>query len=111
MVKKTNIVVYPLLLLMATGTISCGGPEPRRPVEVRSGSFFTESVERSKKRLAQEVKRWRDHNAAVAAFLLLAYLRAPLLAWTAAAALQRGRVILDKVRAGQHRHRRLDLHR
>ncbi|HET8737902.1 MAG TPA: gliding motility-associated peptidyl-prolyl isomerase GldI [Pricia sp.] len=60
MFQKTKIAAYPLLLLMATGTISCGGPEPRRPVEVRSGSFFTESVERSKKRLAQEEKQMQE---------------------------------------------------
>ena len=34
--------------------ISCGGPEPRRPVEVKSGKFIRESVERNKALLAQE---------------------------------------------------------
>ncbi|WP_422348504.1 gliding motility-associated peptidyl-prolyl isomerase GldI [Flagellimonas sp.] len=34
--------------------MSCGGPEPRKPVKVKSGSFFKESVERNKTLLAQE---------------------------------------------------------
>ncbi|WP_149276931.1 gliding motility-associated peptidyl-prolyl isomerase GldI [Pareuzebyella sediminis] len=34
--------------------IGCGEPEPRRPVEVKSGTFFKESVERSKRLLAAE---------------------------------------------------------
>ncbi|MEX0362272.1 MAG: gliding motility-associated peptidyl-prolyl isomerase GldI, partial [Allomuricauda sp.] len=34
--------------------MSCGGPEPRKPVKVKSGSFFKESVERNKALLAQE---------------------------------------------------------
>ena len=41
-------------LIIVVLLLACGGPEPRRPVEVKSGSFFTESVERSKKLLAQE---------------------------------------------------------
>ncbi|WP_190809259.1 gliding motility-associated peptidyl-prolyl isomerase GldI [Flagellimonas sp. S3867] len=36
--------------------IGCDGPEPRRPVEVKSGSFFKESVERNKALLAKEEK-------------------------------------------------------
>ena len=36
-----------LILLVALLYVSCGGPEPRRPVEVKSGSFFKESVERN----------------------------------------------------------------
>jgi len=40
-----------LVLLFA-----CGGPEPRRPVKARSGSFFKESIERSKELLAAEEK-------------------------------------------------------
>ena len=34
--------------------VSCGGPEPRRPIKVRTGSFMKESVERNKILLAQE---------------------------------------------------------
>lgn len=45
----------PILSLLLIG-ISCGGPEPRRPVEVKSGSFFKESVERNKALLAFEEK-------------------------------------------------------
>ena len=42
--------VFIVLLLIA----ACGGPQPRRPVEVKSGSFIRESVERNKALLAQE---------------------------------------------------------
>jgi gliding motility-associated peptidyl-prolyl isomerase len=42
-----------LLILLVFNMVSCGSPEPRRPVEVKSGSFNA-SVERSKKLLALE---------------------------------------------------------
>ncbi|EAR01003.1 gliding motility-associated peptidyl-prolyl isomerase GldI [Maribacter sp. HTCC2170] len=42
-----------LLFLLVCVLASCGGPEPRRPVKVKSGSFNA-SVERSKKLLALE---------------------------------------------------------
>lgn len=42
-----------LLLLALT---NCKGPEPRKPEEVKSGSFYRESIERSKRILAEEVK-------------------------------------------------------
>ena len=42
-----------LLILLVFNLASCGSPEPRRPVEVKSGSFNA-SVERSKKLLALE---------------------------------------------------------
>ncbi|MAU72643.1 MAG: gliding motility-associated peptidyl-prolyl isomerase GldI [Pseudozobellia sp.] len=45
-----------LLLLTAIFFVNCGGPEPRKPVKVTSGSFFKESVERNKELLAQEEK-------------------------------------------------------
>lgn len=45
-----------LILLFALLYLSCGGPEPRRPIEVKSGSFFKESVERNKALLAKEEK-------------------------------------------------------
>ncbi|MBC6997920.1 gliding motility-associated peptidyl-prolyl isomerase GldI [Cytophaga sp. FL35] len=45
-----------LLTLFALLLAGCGGPEPRRPVEVKTGSFFKESVERNKELLAQEEK-------------------------------------------------------
>lgn len=32
----------------------CGEPEPRKPLQVKSGSFFKASIERSKKLLAEE---------------------------------------------------------
>ncbi|MCL6265369.1 gliding motility-associated peptidyl-prolyl isomerase GldI [Flagellimonas myxillae] len=43
-----------LMILMGMFLIGCGGPEPRRPVKINSGSFFKESVERNKALLAQE---------------------------------------------------------
>ncbi len=48
------------ILLLGLVLSRCGGPEPRRPVEVKSGSFFKESVQRSKERLAREEKQIRD---------------------------------------------------
>lgn len=45
-----------LLLILILAMTACGGPEPRKPVEVKSGSFFKESVERNKALLAAEEK-------------------------------------------------------
>jgi gliding motility-associated peptidyl-prolyl isomerase len=47
-------VNYLLLVLLFVGLASCGGPEPRKPIKVRTGSFMKESVERNKALLAQE---------------------------------------------------------
>jgi gliding motility-associated peptidyl-prolyl isomerase len=60
MFTKNKIAPYGLCLIIATVISSCGGPEPRRPIEVRTGSFFKESVERSKQRLAKEEKQIRE---------------------------------------------------
>lgn len=46
--KKVVLIIFILVLA------GCKGPEPRRPVQVKSKSFFKTSVERSKKLLAQE---------------------------------------------------------
>ena len=46
-----RIVLFALFLIVFIG---CKGPEPRKPVQVKAKSFFKESVERSKKLLAQE---------------------------------------------------------
>ncbi|CAZ97839.1 gliding motility-associated peptidyl-prolyl isomerase GldI [Zobellia galactanivorans] len=46
-------IVSILFLIVLVG---CGGPEARRPVEVKSGSFFKQSVKRSKELLAKEEK-------------------------------------------------------
>lgn len=43
-----------ILIIMVMLLISCGGPEPRRPVKVKSGSFFKESVERNRALLVEE---------------------------------------------------------
>lgn len=45
-----------LAVLLGVLFMGCGGPEPRRPVEVKSGSFYKESIERTKKLLAAEEK-------------------------------------------------------
>ncbi len=60
MFQKNKIATYNLWLLIASVMFSCGGPEPRRPVEVKSGSFFKASVERSKALLAKEEKRIQE---------------------------------------------------
>lgn len=46
--KKFILIVFGLCFL------ACGGPEPRKPIEVKTGSFFKESTERSKQLLAKE---------------------------------------------------------
>lgn len=46
-----------ILLLLV---ISCSGPEPRRPVQTKSGSFFRASIERSKKLLQQEEEKIQE---------------------------------------------------
>ncbi|WP_405381641.1 gliding motility-associated peptidyl-prolyl isomerase GldI [Maribacter sp. LLG6340-A2] len=48
-------VVYLVLLLALT--CGCNGPEPRKPVQTKTGSFFKASVERSRKLLEQEEKK------------------------------------------------------
>ncbi|MCG2460752.1 gliding motility-associated peptidyl-prolyl isomerase GldI [Flavobacteriaceae bacterium F89] len=47
-------VNYSLFILIFIGVISCGEPEPRRPIKVGTGSFMKESVERNKILLAEE---------------------------------------------------------
>ncbi|MET1259939.1 gliding motility-associated peptidyl-prolyl isomerase GldI [Flagellimonas sp. DF-77] len=49
--KKYSIIAMALLIW------ACKGPEPRKPIQVKSGSFFKESVARSKKLLEIEEKR------------------------------------------------------
>lgn len=49
-----------ILILLLVFFAACGNPEPRRPVEVRSGSFFKESVERNRALLAEEEKVIQD---------------------------------------------------
>lgn len=45
-----------LIALIGLGLLllNCGQPEPRKPVQVKSGSFYKASVERNKQILAQE---------------------------------------------------------
>ncbi len=40
--------------------ISCAGPEPRKPVQTKSGSFFKESIKRSKELLQAEEQKIQD---------------------------------------------------
>ncbi|WP_411031528.1 gliding motility-associated peptidyl-prolyl isomerase GldI [Spongiimicrobium sp. 3-5] len=50
-----------LLFFVALFSLACcGGPEPRRPVKVKSGSFIKESAERNKKLLEREEKMIKD---------------------------------------------------
>ena len=42
------------LFVLILSLTACGGPEPRRPVKVSTGSFMKESVERNKELLAAE---------------------------------------------------------
>lgn len=48
-----NRLLYIAFLLLMC---QCGGPEARRPVKVKSGSFLKESAERNRELLAQEEK-------------------------------------------------------
>jgi len=43
-------------ILCTIGLLGCGGPEPRKPVQVKSGQFFKESIARSQELLAKEQK-------------------------------------------------------
>lgn len=43
-----------LFFIITVFVFSCKGPEPRKPVQRKSGSFFKASVERSKQLLAKE---------------------------------------------------------
>jgi len=54
--KKLWIHVVVLTILA-----SCGEPEPRKPVQVKTGSFIKESVERSKKILEREESVFQDY--------------------------------------------------
>lgn len=51
-------VFISILLVMAI--CSCDGPEPRKPVQTKSGSFFKESIERSRKLLEAEEARIQE---------------------------------------------------
>lgn len=52
--KRVSIILFSILL---TG---CGGPEPRKPIQTKSGSFFKESIERSRKLLEAEEAKIQD---------------------------------------------------
>ncbi len=43
-----------VLLFLMILVFGCGQPEPRKPVQVKSGQFFKQSIERSKELLAKE---------------------------------------------------------
>ena len=49
-----------LLCLLVLGCLGCHGPEPRRPIEVKSGTYFKGSVKRSKQLLAKEEKQIQE---------------------------------------------------
>lgn len=46
----------PLYICMLALLTNCGGPEPRKPVKVKTGSFIKKSVERNKLLLQEEEK-------------------------------------------------------
>lgn len=52
---KTRLAIFIGILLAA-----CNGAEPRRPVQTKTGSFFKESVERSKRLLQMEEQKIQD---------------------------------------------------
>ncbi len=49
-----------LVVLLALCFIGCDGPEPRKPIKVKTGSFMKESAERNKALLAKEEKLIQD---------------------------------------------------
>ncbi|MEO0528252.1 MAG: gliding motility-associated peptidyl-prolyl isomerase GldI [Bacteroidota bacterium] len=49
-----------LTILLLISLVGCSGPVPRKPVEVKTGSFIRESVQRNKDLLAQEQKKIQD---------------------------------------------------
>lgn len=49
---RAFFIIFTAILL-----VNCAGPEPRKPVEVKSGSFFKESVERNKQLLELEEEK------------------------------------------------------
>jgi len=49
-----------VLIFLLIGLYSCGGPEPRKPVQQKGGSFFKASVERSKKLLLAEEQKIQE---------------------------------------------------
>ena len=49
-----------VFMLCALILIGCGQPEPRKPVQVKSGQFFKESVARSQELLAKEQERIKE---------------------------------------------------
>ncbi len=49
-----------LIIFLLIALSSCSGPEPRKPVQTKSGSFFKASVERSRKLLEAEERKIQD---------------------------------------------------
>ncbi|SIQ80709.1 gliding motility-associated peptidyl-prolyl isomerase GldI [Maribacter ulvicola] len=52
-----RLVSFLFLYLLIVG---CDGPEPRKPIQTKSGSFFKASIERSKKLLEAEESKIKD---------------------------------------------------
>lgn len=48
------------LLVLGISLVSCQETEPRRPIKVRTGSFFKETIKRNKELLAQEEKQIKE---------------------------------------------------
>jgi len=52
-----------ILLLTLSLVVGCGGPEPRRPVKVKSSTYFGGDIERNKKLLAAEELMIQEYMA------------------------------------------------
>lgn len=51
-------------LVLGISLVSCQEAEPRRPIKVRTGSFFKETIKRNKELLSQEEKQIKEIIAA-----------------------------------------------
>ena len=62
--KKTRRIPLSFLVLLLLALQGCNTPEPRRPVQMRSGSFIQQSAERSKRILAAQEKNIQNYITA-----------------------------------------------
>lgn len=52
-----KFLTYLILVFVAVGMTSCKSPQPRKPVVVKTNTFFNESIERNKQILGAENER------------------------------------------------------
>ncbi len=55
--------LFAILIFTAIFIVGCGGPEPRRPVKVKSSTYFGGDIERNKKLLEAEEKMIQEYIA------------------------------------------------